>query len=327
MSQLNKPCGVFVSNGEVYIADTNNHRVRKFLRNGQIVTIAGTGISGYNGDDQLATEAQLHCPHSVVVSSSNQVYIAERYGNRIRKIDRNGIISTIAGTGEEGYNGDGQLAIHAQLYFPCGLFVTEDEEVLFADGEDNHRVRKIDRNGIISTIAGTGKKGFNGDGQLATNASLHNPSSVFQYKSEIYIADSNNFRIRKIDQNGIISTVVENKTSTKSLFVRKGELYFTDRRCLRKILPNGMIKTIAGNGIHGKDEDGNLTVESQFKYPTGLFVDASGIYICFDKDSRIRKVDANGIITTVVGIIEHDIQVTFHLTLKPTHTLDQERNQ
>ena len=127
MIQLKFPQGVFVSNGQVYIADSGNHRVRKLLHNGQIVTIAGTGKKGYNGDGQLAVNAQLNYPSSVIVSSSNQVYIAEMDGHRIRKIDQNGIISTIAGTGEDGYSGDGQLAVHSKLYRPRGLFVTEDE--------------------------------------------------------------------------------------------------------------------------------------------------------------------------------------------------------
>ena len=162
MAELDTPYDVFVSGGEIYIADTNNHRVRKVLRNGQITTIAGTGTPGYNGDGQLATDAQLKCPYSVVVSSSDQVYILD--GCRIRKIDRNGIISTIAGNGKRGYS---------------GFFITDDEELLIAD-DYNHRVRKVDRNRIISTIAGTGAKGYNGDDQLATSASLCYPTRVFQ---------------------------------------------------------------------------------------------------------------------------------------------------
>jgi len=134
----------------VFIADTNNHRVRKLLRNGHIVTIAGNGTRGYSGDGQLATDAQLSRPFAVFVSSSNQVYISEWSGHRIRKIDRNGIISTIVGTGKEGYNGEDQLAVNAMIDCPWGLFVTEDEEVLFADWR-NGRVRKIDRHGVIST--------------------------------------------------------------------------------------------------------------------------------------------------------------------------------
>ena len=142
MSQLNSPCGVFVSNGEVFISDTINHCIRKVLSNGQIVTIAGNGIErrGEINDGQLATNVHLSTPTCVVVPSSNQVYISEGNNNRIRKIDRNGIILTIAGTGQEGYNGDNQLAVNAQLCKPRGLFVNEDEEVFFCDWA-NHRVK------------------------------------------------------------------------------------------------------------------------------------------------------------------------------------------
>ena len=207
-AQLCNPAAVFVSNGEMFIADMNNHRVRKVLRNGQIVTIAGTGVAGYSGDGQLATSAQLEHPVCVVVSSSNQVYISESH--RIRKIDQNGIISTIAGT-VQGYNGDDQLAVNAKLNYPRGLFVTEDEEVLFAD-MTNNRVRKIDRNGMITTIAGTGTYGNmeiveTGEYQLATSTQLSRPSSVYQYKNEIYIADMGNNMIRKILKDGTITNV------------------------------------------------------------------------------------------------------------------------
>ena len=131
MAQLNHPRGIFVSNGEVFIADKFNHRVRKVLRDGQIVTICGTGIRGYSGDGQLPTNAQLSSPHAVFVSSSDQVYISG--GHRIRKIDCNGIISTIAGIGVGGFNGDGQLAVNTKINTPSELFVTDEEEVLFVD--------------------------------------------------------------------------------------------------------------------------------------------------------------------------------------------------
>ena len=146
-AQLNGPASVFVSNGQVYIADMLNHRVRKVLPNGQIVTICGTGQAGYNGDNQPATQAQLDGPACVFVSQSDQVYITEGSGHRIRKIDQNGIITTIAGTGSAGYNGDDQLAVNAQLNYPRGLFVTEDEEVLIAD-MDNSSIRLIEMEGF-----------------------------------------------------------------------------------------------------------------------------------------------------------------------------------
>ena len=304
MARLCGPRGVFVSNGEVYIADSFNHRVRKVLRNGQIVTIAGTGIQGYNGDGQLATNAQLHTPCSVIVSSSDQVYISELFGHRIRKIDQHGIISTIAGTGIQGYNGDGQLAVNAQLYFPCGLFVTEDEEVLIADSS-NYRVRKIDRHGIITTIAGTGNYGFDGDGGLATSAKLSNSRSIFQYKNEIYIGDFGNNRIRKIDQNGIISTIAGTENMVvDAMFVHNDEVYFTDSKSLVfKILPNGSVKIISGINNEEEFNGGDmLATQCKLNFPKGIFVDNdSQVYIADTENHCIRKIDQNGMMRNVIG--------------------------
>ena len=127
MSKLNCPASLCVSNGEVFIADSSNHRIRKILQNGQIVTICGTGFDGFNGDDQPATQAQLRWPTCVFVSSSNQVYITEGNQNKIRKIKQNGKITTVCGNGTAGLGGDGGLAVNAQLNGPRGLFVTEDE--------------------------------------------------------------------------------------------------------------------------------------------------------------------------------------------------------
>ena len=310
---LYRPYGLFVSNGEIYIADTNNHRVRKVLQNGQIVTICGTGIQGYNGDGQLATDAQLNLPWAVVVSSSNQVYISEMDGDRIRKIDPCGIISTIAGTEIEGYNGDDQLATNARVNFPCGLFVTDDEHVLFADCL-NHRVRMIDRNGIISTLAGNGVGGFNGDGQLATSASLYYPSSVFQYKNEIYITDTDNQRIRKMDQNGIISTVVGNEGydtsfNPDSVSVHNGQVYLSEAEfnLIRKVLPNGCLLTIAGiegeQGFNGNDMSATKT---KLNNPRGIFIDTnSQIYIADCGNHCIRMIDRNGMMKIIAGTAGH----------------------
>ena len=285
MAQLDNPFGVFVSNGEVFIADTLNQRVRKLLRNGQIVTIAGNGSMGYDGDGQLATDAQLDFPAQVVVSSSDQVYISS--GNSIRKIDRNGMMSTIAGTGEAGYNGDDQLAIHAKMS-PCGLFVTEDEEILIVDN-DNHRIRKIDRNGMITTIAGNGIKGFNGDGQLATTAQLSHPVSVFQYKNEIYISDFGNHRIRKIDTSGIISTIAgpDIITNPDAIFVHNDEVYFLQCKRLCKLQCNGIMKTLSESEV--------------LNCPNGIFVDNdSHIYIADTFNHCIRRIDQDGV-SSIVG--------------------------
>ena len=306
------PFSVFVSNDEVFIADMFNHRIRKVLKNGHIVTIAGVGGDGFDGDGQLATVTKLGFPVGVVVSSSNQVYISEG-DHRIRKIDRNGIMSTVAGTGEQGYNGDDQLAIHAQLNEPRGLFVTEDDEVYFCD-RNNHRVRMVDRNGIIRTIAGNGIEGYNGDDQLATDANLSFPTGIYVYKNEIYFTDTYTHRIRKVLQNGMIKTIAGtgkygyNGDDQPAIYsqinhpygiqVHNDHVYFSDysNNRVRKILPNGIIKTIGGTGIgHGNP------LEPTLKFPAGIFVYRSEIYIACSNDSRIRKIDQNGIVTTIVG--------------------------
>ena len=316
------PQDVFVSNGEVFVCDSDNHRVRKLLRNGQFVTICGKGVGGYNGDDKSATEAYLKHPIAVVVSSSNQVYISEYYGNRIRKIGTNGIISTIAGTGARGYNGDDGLATSNKLYAPHGLFVTDEEEVLIADCY-NHCIRKVNQNGIITTIAGRFEKyegGFNGDNQLANSARLNSPTDVFKYKNEIYICDCYNHRIRKIDTNGMIITIagtgergyngdgilatIANLNFPRSVFIHNDQIYISDSQNnrIRKILPNGIIKTIAGNGLCGYNGDEQLAIHAKLCSPTGIFVDTdSQVYIA-DRDNHIiRKVDSNGMIRTVLG--------------------------
>ena len=244
------PSGVFVSNGEVFICDMYNHRVRKLLGNGQIVTIAGDGTKGYNGDHRLATEAQLDCPSGVVVSSSNQVYISEEENHRIRKIDRNGVISTIAGTGLCGYNGDDQLAVHASVSEPRGLLV------YFCD-EGNDQVRKIDRNGMISTIAGNGIRGYNGDDILATDAQLYCPLSIFVYKHEIYFTDFSNHRIRKV-------------------------------------LQNGMITTIAGTGMYGYNGEDQPATSAELREPYGIHVYNDRVYFSDCNSHRVRMILPTG---------------------------------
>jgi len=260
---IKDPQSVFVSNGEIFLVTQN--RVRKLVRNGQIVTIAGTGMQVSNGDGQPANLAQLNDPPTVFVSSSDQVYISEYYGHRIRKIDRNGIISTIAGIGLFGFNGDDQLAVNAKLNCPMGLFVTDEDEILIAD-MGNNRVRRIDRCGVITTIAGTDGQGFNGDDQLATSASLLLPTSVFQYKGEIYICELHGHRIRKI---GV----------------------------------DGMIKTIAGTGVAGYNGDGIMATNAQINNPFCVHVHNDQVYFSDCLNNRIRKIDGNGM--TVLDLQNH----------------------
>ena len=184
------------------ITDWFNHRVRKVDKvTGLISTIAGTGVGGYNGDGIAATAAQLDRPHGLIIDNAGNIYITDQYNARIRKITiSTGLISTFAGTGILGYNGDGILATSAQLFYPEKICFDAAENMYIADAS-NQRVRKITSvTGIISTIAGTGTAGYNGDGILSTTAQLYFPYTPYfdKVNCNMYIGDFTNYRIRKI---------------------------------------------------------------------------------------------------------------------------------
>ncbi|MCW3123222.1 MAG: repeat containing protein, partial [Flavipsychrobacter sp.] len=184
--------------GNVYIPDQSNNRVRKVTTSGIISTIAGTSSSGYSGDGGAATNAKMFLPNDIVVSPSGDVYVAENINNVIRMITPAGIISTFAGTNILGFSGDGGPATAAKVHGLAGLCLNGAGEMLLCD-QDNQRIRKIDASGIINTIAGTGVSGFSGDGGMATSANIKRPNKVIEDKfGNIYIADMDNHRIRKI---------------------------------------------------------------------------------------------------------------------------------
>ena len=236
---------------------------------------------------------------------------------RICKILRNGTIQIVAGTGRWGYNGDDQLAVKCQVNKPCGMWVVEDgEELLFCDSE-NHRVRRIDKHGVMTTIAGMGEGGYNGDDQLAIHARLNRPRGVCVYEDEIYIADAGNHRIRKILRNGVIVTIAgsgkEGYSRRKALdsdlnfpsdlVVLRDGIYFTDEynSRIRKIERNGTITTLAGTEIAGYNGDGFSAQNSQVNNPTGIQVYKGQVIFtdCFNQ--RIRKIDEHGNVVTLVG--------------------------
>lgn len=222
-AQLNTPCYVAADHaGNLYISDAANHRIRKINTNGIISTVAGNGVEGFSGDGGPATDAELRYPGGLSVDSNGNLFIADHSNNRIRKVDINGIITTVAGSGGVGiegggFSGDGGIASSAQLHEPMSVTVDSVGNLYIADSW-NHRIRKVDTAGIISTVAGSGDGssdggfgGFSGDDGPAVVAQLKCPYDVsVDGAGNVYIADTGNYRIRKVDTAGIISTIAGN---------------------------------------------------------------------------------------------------------------------
>jgi hypothetical protein len=269
-AKLNLPSALCVDwQGNVLIADAFNHRIRKINTLGMILTVAGNGLSGFNGDGGGAIDAKLFVPNGIASDSFGNIYIADGLNQRIRKVvGSTGIISTIIGTGSAGYNGDNIVATGAEINTPVGLHL-EGNSLLICDFLNN-RVRKVDlTTTIITTIAGSGLAGNTGDGGQATDAKLNGPSDVFTDKSDnIYIADLWNNTIRKVDAS------------------------------------SGIITTIAGTGSVGYSGDGDVAINAKLNQPAGIFIDTNdNIYIAEYLNGTIRKINANtNIIMTVAGI-------------------------
>ena len=287
------------------------------LPNDIITTVAGGG----NGGDGAATNASLDLPFGVGVDALGNLFIADTGDQRIRKVDTNGFITTVAGNGIWGYSGDGGAATNASFLFPLDVAPDASGNLLIAD-QDNHRVRRVDTNGIITTVVGNGTTGYSGDGGAATNASLRFPRCIaLDAAGNLFIADSGSSVIRKVDTNGIITTVAGNGTAgysgdggaaTNANLNQPncvapdafGNLFIADSQndVIRKVGTNGLITTVAGNGTNGYSGDGGAATNASLNDPTGVAVDALGNLLIADShNSLVRQVNANGIISTAAG--------------------------
>ena len=318
-ASLNYPYGVVVDAfGDLFIGDFFNNRVRKVGANGIITTVAGNGAPAYSGDNGPATNASLYYPEDMALDASGNLFITDTFNNRVRKVNTNGIITTVAGNGgSAGYSGDGGPATNAKLGNPCDLAFDASGNLFFSDYY-NSRIRKVDTNGIITTVAGNGTYGYSGDGGQATNASLAWPRGVtFDTSGNLLIADYRNNRVRKVNTTGIITTVAGGGTSypgdggpatNASLYYPQGlaldaadNLFITDgsHNRVRKVDANGIITTVAGNGIAGYSGDGGQATNASLYNPTDVAFDTSGNLIIVDcNNNRVRKVNFNSNITT-----------------------------
>ena len=304
--------------GNIYIPDMNNQRIRKIdAVTGIITTIAGTGTPGYNGDAIAATSAKLNYPSCVLLDATGNIYIGEYSGYRIRKIDAStGLISTIIGNGSYTYNGNNILATSATTKEIGGLAIDAAGNIYFSD-MGNQIIRKIIvSTGMVQTVAGTaGSSSFGGDGGQATSAQLWGPYAISLDASEnIFIADELNNRIRKVvASTGIISTIAGRTNSmydyngdgiaadTADLYDpwgvavdASGNVYIADadNNRIRKVNTNGIISTIAGNGVSASHGNGGPADSSEVYRPFGVYVDAcGGVYITeYGGSYSIRKI-------------------------------------
>jgi hypothetical protein len=315
------PEGVTVDQtGNLFIAGSLA-RIRRVDTNGRIITVAGSGSSGFSGDGGPATNAQLQ---SITASVSGvasdglgNLFISDTGNYRVRKVDTNGIITTVVGTNfPPGFSGDGGAATNAKLQSPEGIAVDRFGNLFIAD-TFNNRIRKVDTNGIITTVAGTGSiSGPLGDGGTATNASLNNPMGVaVDSFGDLFIADTVNSRIRRVDTNGTITTVagtnsagysgdggnaVAAKLDQPSRVIPDafGNLFIADTfYCIvRKVDVRGIISTVAGTGWPvGFSGDGGSATNAQLNAPLDLALDAyRNLYIADSQNNRIRKVGLAG---------------------------------
>ena len=293
------------------------------LANGYIYTYAGDGVPGYSGDGGPATSAGLFQPSDAALDAAGNIYIADTYNNRIRKVEAaTGMIATIAGNGTQGYSGDGGPATSAEFCLPSGIVLDAAGNLYIADW-CNNRIRKVDAlTGIITTFAGGG---VGGDGGPATNAGIEAPfSPALDSSGNLYFGDLGNDRVRKVDAaTGIITTVAGDgifgysgdggpATSAELYFPYgvaldpAGNLYIADTynsRVRKVAAATGIITTIAGNGIQGYGGDGGPAINAELWSPWAVTLDTSGnLYFADANNNRVRLVNAaTGIITTYAG--------------------------
>ncbi len=304
------------SAGNLYITDSFNNQVRMVNKAGVISTVAGNGQNGSTGDGGPATAASFFGLSGIAVDPTGKIYVAEKFGHRVRQFTVGGAITTVAGTGQSGFTGDGGPATQASLNQPAGLALDGTGRLYIADSQ-NQRIRRVVPGGAITTIAGNGRSAFQGDGGPAGAASLGTPSGVaVAGDGSVYVADTDNDRIRKIAVDGSITTIAgsgaylgDGAVSTAARLDSpfdvtldpSGNLFIlTSDLRIRKVASSGAITTFAGTGRASGGSLGGPAVNYSFQNPTAMKADSAGnVYV---SDSGILKIAPDGTISRFASI-------------------------
>ena len=301
--------------GNLYISDIGAHCIfilRRLTSTGKLIVVAGTGTAGFSGDGGLATKAQFNAPHDLAFDAAGNLFIADTGNSRIRKIDRRGRITTIAGNDKDALNNPQSIAFDAA------------GNLLIADTY-NHVIRRMDKQGVITTIAGT-EPGYGGDGGPATKAQINLTMAVTAAPDgSVFVSDAANSRIRQIKPDGTIATIVgygpaqdtygggyagDNGPAAKGkifsvtdLKYAAGKLWLVDSGNQRiRVIENGIIKTVAGTGKLGCTGEGKAATETDLNSPQKIAVASdSSFYLSDRANGRVLKVDARGFVKIVIA--------------------------
>ena len=317
------------SKGNLYISDRSNNRVRVVTPKGIVNTYAGNGEEGYGGDSGPALKARIDRPFGLAIDKKDNLYIADRRNNRVRKVNPSGIITTAAGDGGFFYMGDNGPAYRASVAGPTGVAVDDKGNLYIAD-RNNNRVRVVDNQGMIRTVAGTGRQHYNGETELARDTNLHLPFGLtIDNKGRLLIIDRSHYRIRRVDPlKGKIETLAGNghkkfagdggpATGANLNFPhgiavdKKGNVIFSDKGHfrIRKISPDGIIQTIAGNGERGNVGDGIPAMKaSLFSVQSLILNNREEVYFVSPSGfiNIIRYIDAKGIIHSFIETADQE---------------------
>ena len=312
--------------GNLFISDIGSNQILKLDKAGKLTIFAGTGHMRFGGDGGPATAAHLNAPHDLLLDPDGNLLIADTFNHRIRRIDKDGVITTIAGNGKSDYSTASAPALEVSLNNPQSLSLDRHGNLFIADTY-NHVIRRLDRTtGLLSTFAGS-QAGLAGDKGPATKAQLNLPQAVaIAEGGAVYISDSANSRIRRVQTDGAIHTVAgfgpgsgeggagfsgDNGPAEKARlfsptdlkFNSAGQLYLADAGNNRiRLITHGLILTIAGNGKPAFSGDNGKATQASFNTPAKVLPAPDGsLYIADRVNRRVRRIDRDGVVTTVAG--------------------------